>query len=93
MVENSTGRCIINDPFCVEHSDLVCSRCVSGYYPSKDVCVALPESCINADRDGNCLQCLNNYYLQLDKCYQINKNINNCLTYYQYSSIPKCMEC
>jgi hypothetical protein len=66
---------------------------MKGYYASEDVCVVLPENCLNASKQGACLLCVPNYFLQLDRCFAVNQSIPNCLLYSQYSYIPRCVEC
>ena len=45
-------KCLIDDPRCIQSTEVKCLSCSEGYYASEDVCKPLPSNCLKANKQG-----------------------------------------
>ena len=90
-IDYNDGKCKPNYEendfkYCKIADNDICTKCIEGYYLSKDNKCTPTEHCLESE-NGICFECENNYYLGLDnKC----NSVKNCI----YSNNQgECIEC
>lgn len=87
-----SGRCPIDDEFCLACANDKCTVCVAGYISANGVCQRVPKKifrCILYDDNYRCLACKYGHFLDSDgKCYEIPDT--NCML---YDSNQNCIMC
>ena len=67
-----------------------CLNCATNFFLVDNLCIRLPDNCIEVDRTGACTRCRSGYSSLNGNCVRINKD-PNCLI--EIGETGKCSQC